>query len=78
MVYEHLSKCFILEDPFLGFSKLFQIIAIFVHGDIPRSMALMLWANRLLAMAKDIGALCPITTGEVFFQLINRTIVLQL
>jgi hypothetical protein len=41
-------------------------------------MALMLGANRLLAMAKDIGGLLPITIGEVFFQLISHFIVLQL
>jgi hypothetical protein len=29
-------------------------------------------------MAKDIKGLCPITIGEVFFQLISRSIVLQL
>ncbi len=78
MVYEHISRCFILEDPSLRFSKLFQATAIIVRGDIPRSMALVLWANKLLAMAKDIGGFCPITTCEVFFQLINCSIVLQL
>jgi hypothetical protein len=30
-------------------------------------MALVLGANKLLAMAKDIGGLCPIAIGEVFF-----------
>jgi hypothetical protein len=29
-------------------------------------MALVLGANKLLAMAKDIGGLCLITIGEVF------------
>jgi hypothetical protein len=38
----------------------------------------MLGANRLLAMAKDIGGLFPITIGEVFLQLISHSIVLQL
>jgi hypothetical protein len=42
MVYEHLSKCFILEDPSLGFLELFQTIVVIAHGDIPRSVALML------------------------------------
>jgi hypothetical protein len=66
MVYEHFSKCFILKDPSLGFSKLFQIVAIVTCGDIPRSVALVLGANKLLAMAKDINGLRFIAIGEVF------------
>jgi len=34
MVYEHLLKCFILEDPSLGFSKLLQVGVSIVRGDI--------------------------------------------
>ncbi len=49
-----------------------------VHGGIPRAATLVLGANRLLVMAKDIGGLCPIIMGEVFFQRINHSIVLQL
>jgi hypothetical protein len=75
MVYEHLSKCFIAEDPSSRFSELFQATTIVAHGDIPRSMALMLRANRLLAMAKDIGGLHFIVIGEVFLQLISRFII---
>jgi hypothetical protein len=30
-------------------------------------MALMLGVNKLLVMAKNIGGLCPIAMGEVFF-----------
>jgi hypothetical protein len=41
-------------------------------------MALVLGANRLLAMAKDIGNLHPIIVGEAFSRLINRSIVLRL
>jgi hypothetical protein len=41
-------------------------------------MVLMLRANKLLAMAKNIGNFHPIVVGEVFFRLINRSIVLQL
>jgi len=41
-------------------------------------MALVLGANKLLTMAKDISALCPIVVNEVFFQLISHSIVLQL
>jgi len=26
MVYDHFLRCFILEDPSLGFSKLFQVV----------------------------------------------------
>jgi hypothetical protein len=78
MVYEHLLGCFIPEDPSLGFWELFQAIVVVSHGDIFKSMALMLRVNRLLAMAKDIGGLHPIAIGEVFFQLINHSIVLSL
>jgi len=55
MVYEHLSRCFIWEDPSLGFSKLFQVVTVVVCGDIFKLVALMLGANILLAMVKDIG-----------------------
>jgi hypothetical protein len=58
--------------------KLFQVIAIIVHGDISRLVALMVVVNRLLIMAKDIGGLPPIIMGEVFFRFIKRSIVLQL
>jgi hypothetical protein len=77
MVYEHLSGCFILEDPSSGFSKLFQIVAIIVHEDILKSVALVLGVSRLLAMAKDTNGLCLITVGKVFLRFINHSIVLQ-
>ncbi len=41
-------------------------------------MALVLGANRLLAMVKNTKGLCAIDIGETFFQLINHSIVLQL
>jgi hypothetical protein len=65
MVYEHLSGCFIPEDPSSGFLKLFQVV-ILVRGDIPWSMVLMLGVNRLLVMAKDTGGLHPIIVREMF------------
>jgi len=46
--------------------KLFQVVVI-VHGDILRLMALMLGANRLLAMAKDIGGLRFNVIDKMFF-----------
>jgi hypothetical protein len=67
MVYEHFSRCFILRDPSLKFLELFQAIAIVAHADIPRLVALMLGANKLLVMAKDISGLHLIIVGEVFF-----------
>ncbi len=76
MVFEHLSGCFILENPFSWFSKLFQVVAIVVCGDIPRLVASMLGVSKLLAMAKNIGGLCPIAIGKVFFWLISHSIVL--
>jgi hypothetical protein len=73
-LYGHLLKCFIPEDPSLGFLRLFQVVVI-VHGDIPRSVALMLGGNKLSAMAKDTNGLCPITIGEIFFLHSNHSIV---
>jgi len=67
MVYEHFSIRFILEDPSSKFSELFQATAIVAYGDIPRSVALVLGANRLLAMTKDTGGLRLIIVGGVFF-----------
>jgi hypothetical protein len=56
-------RCFILEDPFSRFSKLFPVVAIVIHGDIHRLVALVLGVNRLFAMAKDMGGLRPIAIG---------------
>jgi len=42
MVYEHILGCFIPKDPSSRFSKLFQIVVVVAHGDIPRSVALVL------------------------------------
>ncbi len=53
-------RCFILEDPFSRFSKIFLVVAIVIHGDIHRLVALVLGVNRLFAMAKDMGGLRPI------------------
>jgi hypothetical protein len=70
MEYKHLSRCFILEDPSSGFSKLFQVIVIIVRKGNPRSMALMMGANRLLVMAKDIRGFRLIVVSEMFFNLL--------
>jgi hypothetical protein len=66
MVYDHLSKCFILENPYLGFSKLFQVVAIVAQGDILMLMALMLGVIKLLVMEKDTISFCPIIVGKAF------------
>jgi hypothetical protein len=42
MVYKHLLGCFTPKDPSSWFSELFQSIVVVAHGDIPRSMALVL------------------------------------
>jgi hypothetical protein len=76
IVYEHFLRCFILEDPSLGLSKLFQVAAVVVRGDIPRLVALVLGVNKLLAMVKDIGGLRPIAMGEMFLRLISCSIIL--
>jgi hypothetical protein len=62
MVYEHLLKCFILNDPSLGFLELFQVVVV-ANGNIFRLLALVLGVNRLLAMLKDIGSFHLITIG---------------
>jgi hypothetical protein len=74
MVYEHISGCFILKNPSLGFLELFQVTV--AYGDIPWLVALVLEVNILLAMAKDIGGFRPIVIKKVFFQLISHSIVL--
>jgi hypothetical protein len=76
MVFEHLLGCFISKDPSSRFSKLFHVTIIVVDRDIPRLVALVLVANKLLAMTKDIGGFHPITIDEVFLRLINRSVVL--
>jgi hypothetical protein len=78
MLYEHVLGCFIPKDPSSRFLKLFQVVVAIAYGDIHGLMALVLGANILLAMAKDIGGFCPIAVGEVFLQLISRSIVLHL
>jgi len=78
MVYEHLSNYFILENPSLGFSKLFQATVVVAHGDIRKSMALMLGANKLLAMARDSKGLHLIAIGKMFSSIISCFIILQL
>ncbi len=66
------------RDPSSRFSELFHATIVIARGDIPRSMALMLGVNKLLAMIMDIGGLHFIIVSKVFLQLINRSIVLQL
>jgi len=66
MVYEYLLGCFIPKDPSSRFLELFLAIVVVARGYIPRLVALVLGASRLLAMAKDIGGLRPIIIGEVF------------
>jgi hypothetical protein len=66
VVYEHLERCFIPEDPSTRFLKLFQAIIVVTHGDIPRSMALVLGASRSLAMIKDAGGLRLIIVDDVY------------
>jgi hypothetical protein len=74
IVYHFLGR-FIPKDPSSRFLNLFQVVVI-ASGDILGLVALMLGTRKLLIMAKDIGCLIPI--GKAFFQLINRSIVLQL
>jgi hypothetical protein len=54
------------KGPIFMVFKIIPSAATIVHGDIPRSIALVLGASRLLAMAKDIGDLRFIIIGEVF------------
>jgi hypothetical protein len=76
MVYEHISRCFIPQEPSLGFSELFKDVFVVACSDIPMLVALVLGVNRLLAMAKDSIGFRPIVVGEVFIQLISRSIIL--
>jgi len=76
MVYEYFLRCFRLEDPSLEFSKLFQIVFTIAHGDIPKSVVLLLGVNRLVALVKDTKCFCSIAISEVFLQLISCSIIL--
>jgi hypothetical protein len=76
MVYEHISKCFIPKDPSSGFLKLFQVVVVITRRDIPKLVALMLGANKLLKMAKDISGFRHIVVGKMFLRLINHSIIL--
>jgi hypothetical protein len=76
--YEHLLGCYISEDPSSRFLELFEVVVIVTHGDILGPMALVLKANKLLVLAKDIRGFHCIAIGKVFFQLINGSIVLKL
>ncbi len=65
-----------IRRPILRVFKIIKVVVVVVRGDILRSVALVLRANRLLAMAKDISGFCPTAVGEVFLQLISCSIVL--
>jgi hypothetical protein len=52
------------------FRVLFQVVFAIFHGDIPRLMALMLRANRLLAMVKNTCGFCSFLWARCFFDLL--------
>jgi hypothetical protein len=58
------------RGPSSGILKLFQAIDVIARGDIPKLVALVLGANKLLAMAKDISGIRLIVIGEGFFNLL--------
>ncbi len=74
MVYEHFLRCFIPKDPSSWFSELFQVGDVVAHGDTLRLLALVPGVNRLLI--KDTNSFHTIAMGEVFIQLIVRSMVL--
>jgi len=67
---------FHIRGPILGFSEIFQINIVVTHGDILRSMALVLGVNKLLKMERDVRGLYLIAINKLFFQLISHSIVL--
>jgi len=56
--------------PILRVFKIFQIVVAVIRGDILKSMALVLRANKLLAMTKDIGGFRLTIIGKVFLNLL--------
>jgi len=58
------------------FFGIIQTIIIVAHSDILRLMGLVMGANRLLVMAKDIRGFHPIVVSKVFCPLINHSIIL--
>jgi hypothetical protein len=66
------------KGPIFKVSELFHVVVVVIHGEILRLIALVLGANKLLAMVKDISGLCSIAVSEMFLRLMNHSIVLQL
>jgi len=61
-----------------GFRNYSRLLLLFLFMGVSLGLALMLGANRLLAMVKDIGGLCHIAIIKMFLQLINSSIIFQL
>jgi hypothetical protein len=53
------------RGPIFKVLQLFQVIVI-TRGDIPRSVALVLGDNKLLAMVKYTSGLRPIAANDMF------------
>jgi len=68
-------RMFHTRKPILRVFKIIPSCCFCYLWDIFSSVALMLGASKLLAMANDIGGFHPIVVGEVFLWLINCSIV---
>ncbi len=67
MVFEHLQDCFHPKDLTSGYPQLFQLCSHIVKGHIPRQIACVLSATRLLAMTKPLNGINPIIVGKTLY-----------
>ncbi len=78
MVYELLQDYFVLDDSASGFDLFFEICKHIAHGHVLPSISRLFVASQLLALEKQAKGIRPITIGEVIYQLIGHTLVIQL
>jgi hypothetical protein len=76
MVFKHLQDLFNPKDLINNISQLFMVCCYVIVGHISRSIAKALGVTRLLTLAKPSSGIQPIVIGEVFYQLVNRTLCL--
>jgi hypothetical protein len=74
--FEHLWKCFHVEDLTNGFPQSFQLCFHIAHGHIPPQIACVLGVACFLTMTKHSSEVHPIIVGETLYQLISHILCL--
>jgi hypothetical protein len=77
MVYELLHGCFVFNNSTSGFDILFELCGHIFCGHVPPLVSCLLVALRLLALEKQAIGIHPIAIGEVIYQLVARTLIIQ-